>query len=646
MSSPIAVSFPQELRSSIDMNQSPGERIVHISDILVQKATRDQFISWAEQHKDFVSSSPMMQQIVDKVVEYEQKESTEGFTSWVAKHGDLIASLPLSQTIQKIAAHNPVKQTQPSEAKMHLCEGIEKGEAPEQVTPEFVSMLTEYFKIGSLPYSKLKEILSAQKIFADMNYSPSASKSNFSQFELYTPLLKELSPEQLINLLEVRCFEDLGALLRSGYIFSLHLGVLKELSVSQLKSILTLRYETGPETGNLIINRNTMGSLSPLLEKFSIEEKDELMATQNRDGTRPFLALWGDEKSAPLLNAMPLADLKKLLLMHNRAIPIELWKNLVPRLKTMQDEELNELFSVVPFDFKFFPGAKAFLNSTDFNRQLQFRDKQGNTFLHSEDLPSEESGALLNNIQFEELNTILQIQNKQGLTPLQTRGGLRHIVPLMHDKLDADQLEKLFLSQLSLGNNLFIPYKEDFTEGNLVITLLFARKLPQEKFLALLSASHPKGHSLLKDDSGVVPLIFITFFLEGKKELVKPIAEKLPLDLLCNNLCHICHTLSPSKALYPHVIETGLVGVIEILSPFISQFSSEQLTRLMMSSENEMSVTTLQIITPVAVKFFIPLLLEKCSSKELAEMLLKSYPHPKSIPPELRPLKKKPLLNS
>ena len=410
------VSFPQELKPCIDFNQTSEQRATRISDLLVQKATRDKFISWAEEHKDFVFNSPIMQQIVDKVVELEQTENKEGFSTWTSQHRDLIDHLPMSKTVQKISSYNPIKGS-----KIGLCEEIEKGLSPDKVTPEFVNLLTEYFKVGALPYEKVKEILSRQKSFAERD------NPQDQPFKMYLPLLKELNVEQTTDILQVRFGKDLLFLLGNEYNFCQDRKVLCELSTSQLKSILTFN----GENGKLVIYPPVGQYLAPFLEKFSLDEVMELMPLKNQDNESPFLTFWTNEESLPLCDKLSFNRVKQLALICEGGLPMEFWKNLTPKLKSWPFEQLKELFALVSFGMNFVLGTASLRNSLKLDQLLEFKDKEGSTFLHTTSLASVYIPLLLKE-PFEKINSSLMVENNKEETPLQNPHVFRSLIPFLN----------------------------------------------------------------------------------------------------------------------------------------------------------------------------------------------------------------------
>ena len=67
-----------------------------------------------------------------------------------------------------------------------------------------------------------------------------------------------------------------------------------------------------------------------------------------------------------------------------------------------------------------------------------------------------------------------------------------------------------------------------------------------------------------------------------------------------------------------------------IYQPAISKLSSEQLIRIM-SSTDETQTTALQMLSTPASEFMIPLLLEKCSPQELASLLVEVFNNKKPL---------------
>jgi hypothetical protein len=168
--------FPEQLRSCVKTGQNMQQRDGLLSEVLVDKVTREKFQAWAERHEKFVESSPMMRQIAAKVSEYDALETHDGGIS-----------LFINTFIKPLFSSK--KKQEETEI---VCNQIESAtfNLDLQTLNPHSALIGEYAAIGTIPEDQIRQLFSTQdKAGHTLLQSPDALQS-------VIPLLEKLETGQ------------------------------------------------------------------------------------------------------------------------------------------------------------------------------------------------------------------------------------------------------------------------------------------------------------------------------------------------------------------------------------------------------------------------------------------------------------------
>ena len=575
------IQFPKELTPCVNITQNQQQREKSMADLLVQKTTRDQFMSWAEQHQAFVASSPMMSQIVSKIAEYKDER--------------------VAQT-KSIAG--PIFRGE--EEQVQVCRQIETGALLDKITPGSAALIAEYYKIGALPFERVKGMLQSLELYADFNTQMTGLKA-------CVPLLKEMDPDRLVELLSLWFKKNLTGLMHNEQIFAKMLFFLEQLNPAQLYKFLSTR----DENGHIVLDAYTARFAIPLLEKLPPAERLELLTLQDEEGQSPALSVFFEPKSVSLLQDLDFEQTKHLL----AAIPFPLnekvWKELLPTLKKFSFEQLKGFLKNVRMNTQFFITAETLLGGFKAERLRQIfaiQDRYGQTPMHDAAtvtaiLP------LLERQRPEDLIGHFSIQNREGHIPLQDLEVLKKLLPFLQ-RQPADLRVQLFSIQDAEGNTLFhsdhpSPY---FPEEELFA--LLNSKISGAQIFQFLTIENKQGQRVL-DRPEFLSFLISSLRKAGAEAQLASLMDKFGPDLISKILSFKEHEWDPS---YLQEIADKNPINLEPYLPVLARCSSEQLFQLT-SMRNGEGQTVLH--TPHAESFdlFLSLLEKKCSPAQLAKLL-------------------------
>jgi hypothetical protein len=329
------VHFPEELKPFVKLGQTSETRANLLAEVVVNNATREQFNEWAQKHENFVSNSPMMQQISNVVnhIQVQEEDKSELQDGGVAL---FINSLFINSYVKRLFNSDT------------LCDKIERDSIKDFPTlKRDPALINEYFEIGAI---------SEEEIFKIIEDSFPNKRNISDYFQTIIPLLQNLSID---NLLHIFSKKESGILLLSDHAnFKAAMPVLQKLPIEHLEKILALENDDGSNalTGSFDFLKQYGGNYGELnfaviTNRLPPEDLIRIASIEDGNSAIPLDNTKNANAVLPKLQHLPMESFIKAARTRNNEGKLPLsypsfFRMVVERLDKCSNEELTQALAI------------------------------------------------------------------------------------------------------------------------------------------------------------------------------------------------------------------------------------------------------------------------------------------------------------